>query len=778
MGSPAITISIIAETSQIRAQLAEANATLKSTTAAFVEAQQAVMAQGVGTEQATKIMAGYRAEMAAADANVAALKSQLDGLTSTETRATTSMRGLTAATGLAGRELGGGMGAALGRVVAQTGLFGGAIEALMPAVLGFAAVDVFGHMIEQAVDAYNNFISLDAVDQKLFEDVQKLSRADFINVHSIETANARLKEATEYASTLRELSDQVHGSGWSQILSGDIAGGAANLAAAHAMRQQSSEDQKQSIALDTHKLGLQHATNLLQIEANHAADGGLEGQAKINAELAKKLALNKEDQEYTSLRDRLAGNAVPADAGDSDRGLKDAIARGEARGQEMQQAKQANEQRLRAMETAFAQERAAQNLSVFQELTFWRDRENAFLTGSSEYLSVLNKVVELESDAHRKEEAALKQKIDEQRRDAGEQIRIMGETSKEIEKFEQAIAARDLHLGKPFDDAYIESMKEAQRGYDDLAKSIDSAIQSDLRMGTISAQTALQRERDAEITRFNAKSNSQNDELDQLTTRNQAQQGMDKSNPGYDPSLPDKILALNGQIEQEEQQHNLKMQQLDQQSLQQRESGIKNFFQSTNQEFTSQLDSWMRGQESFGRALSRTFDQMAVSAINSLVRIGLQMAETWLLGEIFGQQSQTSTLTKTLATNEVMAQSNAAVAATLALATTADPAYAAAIFATAEGFAAMAAFDSGTSYVPRDGVAMIHKGEYIMPAAQSEILREALSGRGSGGPQSGSGSRSIGTVNLHYQGGRSSGPDEMMAHFGKWARRANLTTRT
>ena len=97
--------------------------------------------------------------------------------------------------------------------------------------------------------------------------------------------------------------------------------------------------------------------------------------------------------------------------------------------------------------------------------------------------------------------------------------------------------------------------------------------------------------------------------------------------------------------------------------------------------------------------------------------------------------------------------SNAAVAASGAAASVAAipgvgwalaPGIAASTFAETESYAAAAAFDVGTSAVPRTGMAIIHKDEMILPPPQANVMRDALRGGGGNNGSAGSG------LTLHY----------------------------
>jgi len=145
---------------------------------------------------------------------------------------------------------------------------------------------------------------------------------------------------------------------------------------------------------------------------------------------------------------------------------------------------------------------------------------------------------------------------------------------------------------------------------------------------------------------------------------------------------------------------------------------------------------------------------MTMALINDAERWLVKKLETYALDKIEAIISAHTTQASIAATNVATAESYAAVAATAAAAAVAGIpvvgpglalSAASAMEASLQGFAAMAAFDRGTSYIPRDGVAMLHKGEAVLPPPQTEAMVAALSGRGgnqSGQPPSG--------VQLHY----------------------------
>jgi hypothetical protein len=119
--------------------------------------------------------------------------------------------------------------------------------------------------------------------------------------------------------------------------------------------------------------------------------------------------------------------------------------------------------------------------------------------------------------------------------------------------------------------------------------------------------------------------------------------------------------------------------------------------------------------------------QLAAGAIQSIIEIGLQYAESKALMAIMDKLGVKSQLETAAAANAAIALSEAFVAAATAYAPLAwDPPAAAEAATEAYGVVAgfslgagaVAGFDIGTNYVPMDGLAMLHKGEQVIPASK------------------------------------------------------------
>jgi hypothetical protein len=163
-------------------------------------------------------------------------------------------------------------------------------------------------------------------------------------------------------------------------------------------------------------------------------------------------------------------------------------------------------------------------------------------------------------------------------------------------------------------------------------------------------------------------------------------------------------------------------------------------FQQINQGWLRVQNQMLYTTHNIGMMFAQMGQNLVIWGLDAAEKWALQWIEKELLTLVVHQSTNAAkttsdtaanavSLAQHLAKNEMIAQSNAALAFTSALASTANPAYAAGVYALAESFAAMASFDTGTGYVPHDGVAMIHRGEAVIPAPTVAELR----GGGGGG---------------------------------------------
>lgn len=218
---------------------------------------------------------------------------------------------------------------------------------------------------------------------------------------------------------------------------------------------------------------------------------------------------------------------------------------------------------------------------------------------------------------------------------------------------------------------------------------------------------------------------------------------------------------------------------------------------------------WIEGANTVANAWGNAFNQIVMygnqhgkailGAEEAMVSGLLSQTERWLIKKLdsyildaarhaLGQtQKTTQTATAnatiqadTVTTNVAAALSYAAVAAAGAASSVAAipivgaamaPVAAATTYADTSTWAATAAYDTG-GIIPRDGVIMAHEKEAVLPRHLTEFLMNAAGG----GSQSGSASRSVRDINLHYNGGRTSGPGDMMHQLERTLRRMNLTT--
>ena len=222
--------------------------------------------------------------------------------------------------------------------VVQTAL--GGISASLIAIGGIQiGALVFEQLYEGAKKLWDEHLSLTKAASDYFDEVEKTRQQDFGNSHSIETTRARIDEATESIRKFHEeaanAQKQTIGSRSLLDLVAPGAGSfwqfAHNRGVGHEAEQKAFELQRQADKLNQVAESSQfHEQRVRDIEIMHAADAQLRGIQKINAEKQKSIDLNAEDRRFNNERDRILGNAVPADAGAAEESAKNRIAQRQA----------------------------------------------------------------------------------------------------------------------------------------------------------------------------------------------------------------------------------------------------------------------------------------------------------------------------------------------------------------------------------------------------------------------------------------------------------------
>ncbi len=182
-----------------------------------------------------------------------------------------------------------------------------------------------------------------------------------------------------------------------------------------------------------------------------------------------------------------------------------------------------------------------------------------------------------------------------------------------------------------------------------------------------------------------------------------------------------------------------KQQELALQATQQQQQVYQRMFNTIDSALARTMDTWLEGTERMSLAWRQFGDSIAISVINNLARAAA--AQLIYLAT-----------SKTVDAEDRLDKARTAAANSYTWASAWGGPIAGAISA-AVAFAAVASFDKGTSYVPRDGMAMLHKGEAVLPPPQTSALVNALSGGGSQSGQAKPGLRDINfTANYHQAG--------------------------
>jgi hypothetical protein len=230
---------------------------------------------------------------------------------------------------------------AMQSVIANSQMLSAAIGAIAPGMIAIGGADILMHLGEEAYKLYEKYVDINAAQDEFLKKLDEAKDKDFVNVHSIETADLRIKQATESMINLRSAAKDLSGEGWGNIWQGifnpgQFAAGVGELGMARNLADQSMKAAGQTQEINPAEQNLIHQQNLAEIESEHAGDSRLKGEAKITAELQKQLDIDKEKQRYTAIEEGERGNPRAHDAGKELQATEDTGARARAHAEEIE----------------------------------------------------------------------------------------------------------------------------------------------------------------------------------------------------------------------------------------------------------------------------------------------------------------------------------------------------------------------------------------------------------------------------------------------------------
>jgi len=670
--------------------MAEARAAVKQATAEFKEAQRALAAQGVGAEQAGKILAEYAGRVNQAKAAVAALNAEQakaasfsppalrwSSATREMTDATRATISEVSAASAAVRTLEGGINgsvrAAERFLTASLGL-GPVLQAAFPVFGALALVEILGRMAEKVAKLSQDWGGLQTIADEAF---QKMAADE---QEAIRISEDHIRATRDFAVAVAEL----HSGKAGRSAAGAAAGDNFDLAG---LKQQLGDVQAQIKATQGEYDRLQETIKNGTLTTHVLAAPGMPAQSVTTkseqADAAEKI-LPKVYSEL-ALQQQQAGQIQAEIEAKQTQGL--------LRQKEVAEDLAATLQRQRAELLSFEQDTRR---LIDSEARAEEEAGGKVAPAAREHLSQV-------SGYTRAVQSMM-----------AEDDRASTQYHKSYEEGQERVAEAQAKM-QAIQTEQNATIAEAAIGFQ-VATGRMSALAAAHQLGAIHAAEYAQKlaELRAELDRINSDPNLTQTQKDEKSA-----------------GINNQIAQVSGQRQTTVIQDQTRSAQLAAQPWETAANQISDaWIGAFNKIIVGGRESW--------HALGQASEQMTMALINDAERWLVKKLETYAIDKIQAVISAHTTQASIATTNVAAAESYAAVAATAAAAAVAGIpvvgpglalSAASAMESSLQGFAAMAAFDKGTSYIPRDGFAMLHKGEAVLPPPQTEALLSALGGR-------------------------------------------------
>ena len=478
-----------------------------------------------------------------------------------------------------------------------------------------------------------------------------------------------------------------------------------------------------------------------------------EGYAQVLSDRRAEMSL----QDSIESRTAAVGAAKQDKAGDKG---DDSAARKAA-----EAARKADEAYYKEVEDGLAKLRMLGPVSEQDQLEYWQSAIQGFSVGSDKYHQILQKEGELTQAILRKvHEEIAKQKATDRKMDEEGSAAIL-KSDEGMARWTAEINADLTRTGA----RWTEYWKDVTKGQEISAQINEQIALGSLKAleaaGGISALGAAQQEAAIHAEEHRLKLQALREELARL----EAAAPKDALTGNVeDPKQAAQIAQVKNQITQE--QGSSKVQGIGDQSAIQMQMAQpwKAAFQTIGNDFQSLTRSILTGQKTIGAGFAEMGRSMALDVIGNIEKMTLKWLEHEALTLVAHNAGNTAKVVSDATAagtsdainhkshmSEIFGDAKTAAAgaykAMAGIPIVGPELGAVAAGVTFAGVMALASFDVGTAYVPHDGIAMIHKGESILPPPQTQVLQDALGGKG--GSRASSITQNFGGNTFHGHGG-------------------------
>lgn len=423
----------------------------------------------------------------------------------------------------------------------------------------------------------------------------------------------------------------------------------------------------------------------------------------------------------------------------------------------------------------FDEMRLNRNLSLGEERAYWELIMQTANQGSDEYRQAVQQLIEIHNkEGEAAKEAARKSEEAARQRNAA----TMNELQVEREAT-QAASAERIHIDAQATDRALQLYGRESSEYkralaERLAdtKAYVSAVQEEEKKATEAAQAQYRQESEmaekavASVYAERAKGAQEQYQLGEISTAQEIALLRQYADQEYQTELdilehyrelmasrPNVVATINAQIEQLQLQHNVRMQQIDQQGAKQVETVWQTRLRPITTAFDQSITGMIQGTQTLQQVWQRLLQNLLMSEIRSMTQsvanwVASENAKTMATaaGNAEREASNAAASRTGMSENAAMSQKQIYNAAYTAAANTYSsvsqipyvgwimaPIAAAGAFAAVEGFDQVASAAGGWDRVPFDDApALLHRNEMVLPAHLADRVR-GMTGSDGGG---------------------------------------------